>query len=235
MFKKIFILPTGSYEYHGRELPPDTDSVIANNIAKDLVEILESRLSKQIILLPSLNFGLSFEHKGFPKTAYTSHNAFYTFTLELFNSIAEDDSVLIIINGHGGNIHTLTSLEADFNYSHNTCKLIFPLIYPQEIRELCVKLFGEFDSHAGSVEASLLALYQGQRPKEYAVPILKKFSGSLRFFKTKDLYPDGVVKELSVVIADPEKRRILHGAILDHLITYLSDLLANIEKCVGGT
>lgn len=31
-FKNIFILPMGSYEYHGTELPADTDTIIANQM-----------------------------------------------------------------------------------------------------------------------------------------------------------------------------------------------------------
>ncbi|MEW6408402.1 MAG: creatininase family protein [Patescibacteria group bacterium] len=228
--KNIFILPIGSYEYHGANLPPDTDSIIANRIAVDFVDKIKKKISNRIILLPSLNFGLSYEHSGLPQTIYISHITFYNFVSELLHSIADKNSILLIINAHGGNTHTLSAIEADFNYTHNNCKTIVFSLYPIEIKKMCSELFGEFDVHAGSVEASLIAFYQNKTKHKYSRLESKKISGSLRFFKTKDFYPDGIIKELPIVIADPQKGKILHDAILNNLYDFSNELLPKITK-----
>lgn len=233
---KILIFPIGSYEYHGEKLPPDTDSLIANHITNDIFKLLKQKYHNNIIILPSLNFSLSIEHSNLPNTAHISHKTFYDFIFELFNSLVKNNTIIIIINAHGGNIHTLASIEADFNYTHKNCKIIAPNIYSSKIKELCVKFFGEFDTHSGSVESSLIAFYQNKQvKKEYKIIPSKKFSGSLRFFKTEELYPQGIIKELPIVIADPKKGKILHNEIINYLYSHIIDLIikinsSNVEK-----
>lgn len=228
-FKNIFILPIGSYEYHGTELPADTDTIIANRITADFANKIKKIFSGNITILPSFNFGLSLEHSGLPNTAYVSHKIFYEFVLELLNSITKENSILIIINAHGGNTHTLAALEADFNYAHQNCKLIVFSLYPTEIKNLCSKLFGEFDVHAGSVEASLISFYQNKSKRKYQTPNQKKFSGLLRFFKTIELHPEGIIKELPIVIADPKKGNILHNAVVKYLNIFINETLLKFE------
>lgn len=228
-FKNMSILPVGSYEYHGTKLPSDTDTIIANRIATDFANRIKKSFSGDITILPSFNFGLSLEHSGLPNTAYVSHKIFYDFFLELLNSIAKENSILLIINAHGGNTHTLAALEADFNYVHQNCKLIVFSLYPTDIKNLCSKLFGEFDVHAGSVEASLISFYQNKPRCKYLIQNQKKFSGLLRFFKTIDMHPEGIIKELPIVIADPRKGNILHNAIVKYLNTFINKMLLNFE------
>lgn len=229
-FKNIFVLPIGSYEYHGVKLPPDTDTIIANKVAVDFVNKFSKESSSNITILPSINFSLSFEHSELPYTAYVSHKIFYEFITELLNSIAQKDSILLIINAHGGNVHTLAAIEADFNYANKDCKLIAFSLYPATIKNTCSKLFGEFDVHAGSVEASLIAFYQNKPNQEYPTPTQKKFSGTLRFFKTKELHPEGIIKELPMVIADPQKGKELHDEIIENLVIFIKETLSNLEK-----
>lgn len=228
---KILILPIGSYEYHGERLPPNTDSIIAHNVTKNISKLLKQKCHNDVTMLPLLNFSLSIEHSNLPHTAYISHKTFYDFIFELLNSLADDDTIIIIINAHGGNTHTLASIEADFNYTHKNCKVIASNIYSSEIKELCIKFFGEFDTHAGSVESSLVAFYQNKLvKKEYEITPSKKFSGSLRFFKTEKLYPQGIIKELPIIISDPKKGKILNNEIVDHFCSHIIDLITKIDN-----
>lgn len=229
-FKQYLILPLGSYEYHGNGMPLNTDSVIAEKIAGDFAKALKRQTNKKIVLLPILNFGLSLEHSDFSETIWISHQTFYNFVYEILNSAAKKNNIIITINGHGGNVHTLSTIETNFNYTHDNCKVIVPQIFTQKIKELCEKLFGEFDSHAGSVESSLLSFYHNTPKKMYHTHKSKKFSGSLRFFKTKVLYPHGIIKETSIIETDPKKGEILHSAIIDNLIKQILELIPHIEN-----
>lgn len=228
--KKIILIPMGSYEYHGEKLPPETDAIISQKIAVDLCAMLKSSFKGEVILLPSINYGLSLEHTGFPNTILVKHKEFYDYILNLFNSINEKEFIICVVNGHGGNINTLQSIEADYNYIHDNSKVIVPPIYSRDIQEYCVKIFGEFDTHAGSVEASLIAYYMNKHKEEYSVKIKKKFSGSLKYFRNIEIYPDGIIKELPMVISDPKKGKLLHEKIVTNLLKETTNIINNIES-----
>jgi len=228
--EKLIIIPIGSYEYHGTELPPETDSIISQKLADSLSSSIKKHFRGNVSLLPIINYGLSMEHSGFPNTLFATHKTFYDYLLDLLSSINKNNSLICIINGHGGNINTLQSIEADYNYTHQNSKVFVPQLYSQNIREYCVKIFGEFDVHAGSVEASLISYYAKKSKKEYLIKTKKKFSGSLKFFRNAEMYPDGIIKELPMVIADPERGKLLHRKMTDSLISAILGLIVNIEK-----
>lgn len=228
--KKLIIIPVGSYEYHGTELPPETDSIISQNLAINLCFAIKKQFRGNIALLPTINYGLSLEHNGFPDTMFITHKTFYDYLSDLLNSIDENGSLICIINGHGGNINTLQSIEADYNYIHRSNKVFAPALYPQNIQDYCIKSFGEFDTHAGSVEASLISYYKKRPKKEYSAKSRKKFSGSLKFFRNIELYSDGIIKEFPSVIADPAKGLLLHKKMIDNLINTILALISNINN-----
>jgi len=57
--KQVAVIPIGSIEQHGAHLPVSTDSDIVTEVAKRLSKM------KGYILLPTLNYGVSFEHAPF--------------------------------------------------------------------------------------------------------------------------------------------------------------------------
>lgn len=230
--EKIIIIPIGSYEYHGTELPPETDSIISQRLASNLSLVIKKHFRGNVALLPTINYGLSMEHSGFPHTIFVMHKTFYDYLLDMLNSINENDLLICIINGHGGNTNILQSIEADYNYTHQNSKIFAPPLYPPSIRKYCAKIFGEFDAHAGSVEASLISYYTKKSKKEYPVKNKKKFPGSLKFFRNIEIHPDGIIKELPIVIADPKKGKLLHKEMISSLNSTILDLIANIENVI---
>jgi creatinine amidohydrolase/Fe(II)-dependent formamide hydrolase-like protein len=213
-FTRLLILPTGSYEYHGKELPPDTDNIIACGIAGGLASSLSDLFNSNVLVLPPVNYGFSIEHTGQPSTAIISHNVFYSFLRDLVSSITIPRDFVVIINGHGGNVHTIGALEGDFNCTFQDRKLFFPPLHPAPVKDLCVKLVGEIDVHAGSVEASLVAHYLDSKERKYEVRLGKTVRGSLRFFRSKDIAPDGVIARHPTVVADPKIGKEIHEAIV---------------------
>ena len=57
--KRVAVIPVGSIEQHGPHLPVSTDSDIVTEIAKKISE------KNGYFLLPTLNYGVSFEHAPF--------------------------------------------------------------------------------------------------------------------------------------------------------------------------
>lgn len=231
-FSRILLLPVGSYEYHGTELPADTDTIIATRVCEGLLQGLRAAFKGDVTLLPSLAYGLSPEHHGQPTTASVRHNTYYNFMIQLLSSVSTGRDLCVVINGHGGNNHALGAVESDFNYRYQDRKLFVPHLYPNSVKDLSTELVGEFDAHAGSVEASLIAHYCGWPSREYEVPLPKRIRGALRFFKSIEVTSHGVIKRYPNVIADPVRGEKLHQAMVSsiaesiiQLANELSDVL----------
>lgn len=232
MLKKAIFLPVGSYEYHGVLLPPETDSLIASHVADNLCRLYEDSL-----LLPVLNYGISTEHGDFSSTVTSDSQNYLSFISTLLNSITIDDALIVIINGHGGNINILRAIESDYNYKNTTTKLLVPPIYNNKVVDYCHKLFGEFDTHAGSVEASLVAHY-GYSKKDKLVlndeDYIKKMSGSLRFFRTSEISEKGVIKDTSKLVVDSALGEDLHKFMVAQLKLEIDNTLENINRINNG-
>jgi creatinine amidohydrolase/Fe(II)-dependent formamide hydrolase-like protein len=135
----------------------------------------------------------------------------------------------VIVNWHGGNVRSLAALENDFNYEHARCKAFAAVLDPPPVQRLCEELFGEFDQHAGSVEASLMAFQLGLPARTYDTPRMVDLDGALRFFRNVELSPHGVVKRKPTIEADPDKGRRVHEAIVDSATEAVVAMLADLE------
>lgn len=109
----IAVIPTGSYEYHGENLPYDTDSVIAEKI----VSLCISRLNLgrvvgrnvKIHAYPVLKYGYSIEWISYPGTISLNPKTYLDLLDSIINSIEENIYPIgyIIVNAHGGNYSLL--------------------------------------------------------------------------------------------------------------------------------
>jgi creatinine amidohydrolase/Fe(II)-dependent formamide hydrolase-like protein len=231
-FKRLLLLPLGSYEYHGRELPPTTDSIVAERVADAVAERLSARGVPGIERLPIINYGLSLEHKGNPNTAFVYHSTYYAFVNELMCSFAMARDLVVFVNGHGGNVNTINAIEADYNYGHADSKLLSLPLFAKPVMSLCTELFGEFDAHAGSVEASLMAFYRQEKFREYEVPVPRMVRGVFRFFRTADVTSSGVIKERPRVIADPIKGERVHEEVVEHFSDSVVRISEELERAL---
>ncbi len=232
-FKRIQLLPLGSYEYHGEELPPTTDTIIATEVAQSLALSLARAFQGSIVTLPPLTYGLSLEHAGRPTTAYVLHVTFYNFIKEIVSTVTEATDLLVLVNGHGGNISTLAALEGEFNSTYQDRKIFSNSLFPGPVKDLCERLFGENDVHAGSVEASLIAHYHRTPAREYDVRLAKRVRGSLRFFRSSEIAPEGVIKLHPTVTADPDKGAALHEAIVENFCESVVGLVESLSSILS--
>ena len=96
------ILVTGSLEQHGPHLPVSTDTVGAENAARDGARIAMSQLP--VALLPSLWAGLSEYHMPFGGTISLDYAAWHAMLRCVARSLKTlGFQRLLIVNGHGGN------------------------------------------------------------------------------------------------------------------------------------
>ena len=99
--KPTVIIPVGSIEQHGANLPITTDSDIITEIA--------SRLGKKcgFIVLPTISYGISFEHEPLFNTSI-SEDIFRDILKNIVISLGNNGvKSVIILNGHHGNRKTI--------------------------------------------------------------------------------------------------------------------------------
>ena len=97
------IVPLGSTEQHGPHLPLDTDTRIADAVARGVAE----RLDGDWLLAPALGYGASGEHEGFPGTVSIGTAALQLLLVEFGRSASSWASRLVFVNGHGGNVEAV--------------------------------------------------------------------------------------------------------------------------------
>jgi creatinine amidohydrolase len=140
--KQVAIIPMGSIEQHGPHLPISTDSDIVTEVAKRLSEM------KGYLLLPTLTYGVSFEHAPFFNLSIRE-STLRTILTDLCSSLLTNNiKTVFIINGHHGNLKSIKNIDVKLQKLSKNKLKVFPLSYWHFMKR-------EFD-HAGFVETSLM-------------------------------------------------------------------------------
>ena len=138
--KQAAVIPVGSIEQHGPHLPISTDSDIVTEIAKQISK------KNNFFLLPTINYGVSFEHAPFVNLSLTKATL-QRVLLDLCKSLYENKiNTVFIINGHHGNLDAIKNINKKLKISKNLKVFAFSYWHFME---------REFD-HAGFVETSLM-------------------------------------------------------------------------------
>jgi creatinine amidohydrolase len=98
--QKVVLLPTGSTEQHGRHLPLDVDTFLAESVCLEVGR----RLPGQVLVLPPVSYGLNLHHIDFPGTIHIEPEVFIAFCLNITKSVAYHGfEKILLVNGHGSN------------------------------------------------------------------------------------------------------------------------------------
>ena len=140
--KQVAVIPIGSIEQHGSHLPISTDSDIVSEIAKRVAQ------KNDYLLLPTLTYGVSFEHAPFFNLSIRE-STLRTVLTDLCISLLDNNiKTVFIINGHHGNQKPIKNLDVKLKQLSKNKLRVFPLSYWHFMER-------EFD-HAGFVETSLM-------------------------------------------------------------------------------
>jgi len=138
----LLLVPVGSVEQHGPHLPLATDSMVAIAVARAAAERLDEE-GARVLVAPSVNYGASGEHEGFPGTISIGHEALFLLLAEFGRSATRWAQGVVFVNGHGGNTATMT-------------KVVDLLRYEGRAVAWTSMDLPDADAHAGETETSLL-------------------------------------------------------------------------------
>ena len=218
--RSVALIPVGSIEQHGPHLPISTDSDIVSYIARQVSE------KNGFLLLPTLQYGVSFEHHPFFNLSVSSPTL-EKILIELCISLSKNHvDRVIILNGHHGNQDALKKLPEKVAKKIGTKQRIFVYSYWHFMKT-------EFD-HAGFVETSIMLAISDKVMMNKA---------------EKGLIPDGLSrKELSQlskkanksfisvtkngVWGDPTKATQKDGEMI--LKEIISNLVKESQTCLTG-
>lgn len=101
---RLALLPVGSLEQHGPHLSLDTDTAVADAIARRLA----AELGGEAVLCPTIGYGLSEHHLGFAGTLTLRPPTYLALIDDILDSLAHHGiRRVLIVNGHGGNMDAL--------------------------------------------------------------------------------------------------------------------------------
>jgi len=140
--KQVAIIPVGSIEQHGPHLPVSTDSDIVSEVTKRIAE------KNGYMLLPTLNYGVSFEHAPFFNLSIRESTLRTVLTDLCVSLLSNNIKTVFIINGHHGNLKPIKNLDVKLKKISKNKLRVFPLSYWHFMQR-------DFD-HAGFVETSLM-------------------------------------------------------------------------------
>jgi creatinine amidohydrolase len=151
--RTVLAIPLGSLEQHGPHLPLDTDTRIASAIAAGL-----AARCRGITVAPTVAYGASGEHAGFPGTLLLGHAVLSDLLVELVRSARRSFAGVVFVNAHGGNEEALASVQRRCAGEGDDV-LVWRAMTPGG------------DAHAGRTETSLLlAIDPGAVRLELAEP-----------------------------------------------------------------
>jgi creatinine amidohydrolase len=151
----IAILPVGSAEQHGPHLPLNTDFVVADSLARDVVGGHGDQLG--LLRLPSLAVSKSNEHAWSPGTLWLSAATLLTVLDEIARCVATTPvRKLVFLNGHGGNSALLQVASRDVRLAHGLRTFVMhPSVPPDQGGASPVAELG-MGIHAGVEETSVM-------------------------------------------------------------------------------
>jgi creatinine amidohydrolase len=138
----LLALPLGSLEQHGPHLPLDTDTRIAEALARGLA----SR-RPDVAVAPPVAYGASGEHAAFPGTLLVGHGPLAALIVELVRSARATFRGVVLVNAHGGNEAALAEV-ARRCAGEGDDVLVWAAVVPGGDADT--------DAHAGRTETSLM-------------------------------------------------------------------------------
>lgn len=225
----IAILPVGSLEQHGPHLPLSTDAYDAYWVAKETAKRVNPPTP---IVIPPINYGISYHHMAFPGTISLSPETLISIVVDIGSSlVVYGVKKLIILNGHGGNTPALKCAAQKLTYDKKLLVFI-------DSGEIASKEYKEIvktpnDAHSGEYETSTSLANREELVKlDKVVKELPKFSSPYLawasanqiswVFTTNKLSRSGVLGDAT--LGSKDKGEKLWEAHIKNLVEFIEQL-----------
>ncbi|MFC3243654.1 mycofactocin biosynthesis peptidyl-dipeptidase MftE [Gordonia humi] len=190
-------MPVGAVEQHGPHLPVDTDGTIAGDVALRAVSAAAETID--VLLAPTIAYGASGEHEGFPGTISIGADILEKVIVEYGRSACRWAARIVFVNGHGGNAYALAAAVRLLRYEGRDAAW-WPCAFPGA------------DAHAGHTETSLLMSIAPDDVRTDLVEVgavepVSELMDALRAGGVAAISPNGV-------LGDPTAADAAHGATL---------------------
>ncbi len=155
---RTLILPIGATEEHGPHLPVFTDTIQAQEVARDAAQ------RRDVFLAPPVHYGVCRSTRRFPGTITVTHDRLRGFMHDLLVSFCDSGfEKVMILTGHAGGQHMAALEEA--------CQMA---VEERDFRVSLVSLFDLIDTkavetpgdgHSGEIETSLMMVIRNDLVK----------------------------------------------------------------------
>jgi creatinine amidohydrolase len=216
------IIPIGATEQHGPNGLIGTDHLDAEFVAKGVGE------ETGALVAPTLTIGMSQHHLGFTGTITLRPGTLLAVVDDVVSSLIRHGfERFLFINGHGGNVATVTT-AFDAIYARVSmcppaetwpvrCRMVF-WFQGKQCSALRKELYGDAEgSHATPSEVSLAQFYQPQAIKHAQMsPKVAPRGG--RFYDAADYrrrYPDGRIGSDPSLSSPEDGERLYNAAVAD--------------------
>lgn len=239
--KALVLLPFGATEQHGPHLPVGTDSLIVEEVLRQVAPRLEDL---EALVLPTMWCTKSNEHITYTGSLYLQAETLMTMIHDITATIRSSGfKRLVLMNWHGGNSDLLAAIARDVHQRHDLLVFIIDIVrsFLNPLRDID-KLVKDYDIHAGQYETGILqAAYPGLvKPGPYdhigsdleRQKLAESFKGYKHLmpeggavyvaWETRDLTPDGVV-------GNPSKASPEQGLRdLEFMVTRVEEILREV-------
>ena len=207
--RPLVLVPVGSTEQHGPHLPFDTDTRIATAVAAGVADRLAAPIDSPVVLAPAIAYGASGEHQGFPGTASVGHTALHLTIVELVRSLSTWAGRILLINGHGGNVASISDAVAQMRDEQHDVSWI-----PCTAEHMT-------DSHAGLDETSVMLFLAPHVVQMHLAEVgnvrpLVELLPSLTTVGVRPVSPNGVLG--NPLLASAARGASLFGALVDSAV-----------------
>ncbi len=163
---RIALLPIGATEQHGPNLTMDTDFRSAYEVAMRIA----GRLQPHAVVLPTLPYGSSDHHMGFPGTVSLSPETILVLLRDIAASVKRHGlTSLVLVNGHNGNTGILNVAANKLRYEFDLKTAV--MFYFQQAADV-VRKHAQTDryGHACEIETSVMMAVAPDCVRENLVP-----------------------------------------------------------------
>ena len=210
----VAIWPIGATEQHGYHLPVACDALLAEKVA---VGAAETAKELNLLVLPTLTYGLSEHHMSLPGTLTLQPETILAVIADICGALVQQGvRKLVLLNGHGGNSDILGVAVSKLGRKHKGQAHIVGITYWRLIAEHVSAIRnGRSGSmgHAGEFETSLMLelfpslvhLEQGSpyypQATHYFKTDLFESSSVQRYVEFEELSPSGTLGDPSLASA----------------------------------